>query len=87
LRLKGAAGGELLHDVAQLIGDVHVALRVYRDRLGEAQDAFGALPNDLCGGVWTRGATSAGTAFRVCDRGARAAKPAEPGEGAGERCG
>ena len=32
-----AVGGELLHHVAQLVGDVHIAKRVHRDRLGKAQ--------------------------------------------------
>ena len=39
-------GGELLHDEGELVGDVDVAERVDGDRLGEAQDAFGAHADD-----------------------------------------
>ena len=42
----GAGGGELLHDERELVGDVDIAERVDRDRLGEAKDAFGAHPDD-----------------------------------------
>ena len=44
-------GGELLHDERELVGDVDVAERVDGDRLGEAQDAFGAHPDDRGRGV------------------------------------
>ena len=44
-------GGELLHDERELVGDVDVAERVDGDRLGEAQDAFGAHADDRGGGV------------------------------------
>ena len=47
----GAGGGELLHDERELVGDVDVAERVDRDRLGEAQDPFGAHPDDRGRGV------------------------------------
>ena len=46
-----AGGGELLHDERELVGDVDVAERVDGDRLGEAQDAFGAHPDDRRRGV------------------------------------
>ena len=63
LRLERAVGGELLHDVAQLVGDVHVALRVHGDRLGEAQHALGTLADDLRGRVRAGGGTRAGAPF------------------------
>ena len=44
-------GGELLHDERELVGDVDVAERVDGDRLGEAQDAFGAHADDRGRGV------------------------------------
>ena len=47
LGLEHTGGGELLHHVAQLVGDVDIALGVHRDRLGKAQHALGALSDEL----------------------------------------
>jgi len=41
----------VVDDVAELIGDVDVALGPQRRRLGEAQNALGALPDDRDRGV------------------------------------
>jgi len=54
LGLEHARVRELLHDVPELVGDVHVALRVQRDRLGEAQHALRALADDLRGRIRAR---------------------------------
>ena len=59
-----ARGVELLHDIAELIGDIHVPGGVQCDGLREAQDRFGALPEDRRGGVRARGrAARAGAGF------------------------
>ena len=51
LRFKDTGRAEALHDVAELIGDVDVALRPERHRLGEAQHALATLPGDRDRGV------------------------------------
>ena len=64
-----AGGVELLHDVAELIGDVHVAGGVDRDRLGKPQHGFGALADDRGGGVRAGGGrTRSGTGFGMGGR-------------------
>ena len=86
----GAGGGELLHDERELVGDVDVAERVDCDRLGEAEDAFGAHPDDRGRGVRAfpcrprtrRGEGGCGRDPRQCGAGPRQREGA--GEGGGQ---
>ncbi len=83
----GAGGAELLHDIAELVGDVHVAGGVQRDGLGKAQDRFGALADDRRGGVRARGGLAgAGAGFGAGGRGqGRAAREGEHERGHEQR--